>query len=84
MDTITARPGDTWESIAARELGNKTLGDEVAGFNGTAGHTAVPEGAEIKLPYRTPEETPAAKRAKLQAEIDALPPEKPKKSAPKE
>lgn len=72
--TIIAATGDTWETIAARELGNRTLGDELAGYNGYAGHMAVPVGLEVKLPYRgAAPESAAEKRARLQREIDELP-----------
>lgn len=50
---ITTQQGDTWDEIAARELGNRTLGGEVAGYNGFAAHQAVPIGVEILIPHRT-------------------------------
>lgn len=51
--TVRTQPGDTWDAIAARELGNATLGAEIAGLNGYGGHQAVPIDAEITIPYRT-------------------------------
>lgn len=50
--TIIASRGDTWDSIAARELGNATLGPELAGTNGYPAHSGVPIGVEIRIPYR--------------------------------
>jgi hypothetical protein len=50
--TIKARDGDTWEAIAARELGNATLGREIAGFNGHNETGAPTAGADVKIPYR--------------------------------
>jgi hypothetical protein len=43
------REGDTWSSIAARELGNSTLGTELAGWNGQNAESAPPEGGEIRI-----------------------------------
>ncbi len=50
--TIIATSADTWDAIAARELGNATLGPELAGLNGYPAHSGVPIGAEIRIPYR--------------------------------
>lgn len=46
---VTVKPGDTWDSIAARELGNKTLATEVAGWNGASEVSSPPVGAQIRI-----------------------------------
>lgn len=50
--TYTPKQGDTWESIAAEQLGNATLGAEIAGHNGLNAQGPVPVGQEIEIPRR--------------------------------
>ncbi len=52
------KDGDTWERIAAAELGNGTLGAELAGFNGQHQHGAPAVGSEILLPHREEAKAP--------------------------
>jgi hypothetical protein len=54
---IKVLEGDTWGAIAARELGNETLGREIAGFNGHNETGAPTAGTEVLIPHR---EAPAA------------------------
>jgi hypothetical protein len=56
----TVEQGDTWESIAAAQLGNATLGGEVAGHNGRNAHSAPPVGEEISIPNTRDAEAEAA------------------------
>ncbi len=49
---IVVKEGDTWAGIAARELGNETLGREIAGFNGLHENGSPPVGEEVSIPYR--------------------------------
>lgn len=49
---VTTKQGDTWDAIAAEQLGNATMGAEIAGHNGYNPHGAVPIGIEIEIPYR--------------------------------
>jgi hypothetical protein len=49
---VQVREGDTWDGIAARELGNHTLGREIAGFNAQNETGAPVAGTEILIPHR--------------------------------
>lgn len=53
--TYTVAEGDTWESIAAKTVGNATIGGEIAGHNGFAAQSAPPVGQEIEIPHVTVE-----------------------------
>lgn len=46
---VIVKAGDSWDAIAARELGNKTLASEVAGWNGASEVSAPPVGAKIRI-----------------------------------